>query len=281
MRERVLLIIMLAFFGMFVLSGCGADKKGAAKNTVVRMVQTAAAKSQRVVYLMAGKIDAAEKADITSKITAKVAAISVDVGSIVKKGDSIINLDSRDLEAQVAQAQAALDSAGTNYQNAKNTYERNQRLFNAGLISKSQFEQYQTAFAVSEASSQSAQASLEFTKTQLGNGTIFSPISGVISARNINPGELATTGASLVTVINPDTIIVNAYLPAGLISKIKVGQKVVIKVSEIPDRKFNGEISVIDPVIDSKSKNTLVKVKFNDWDSILKPGMFAEIGLKN
>jgi HlyD family secretion protein len=268
------LIILLLGIGVFLLRGCSNNK-----NVKTGAIPVVDIHNQHAVYLMAGKIEANQQADITSKITAKVAKINVDVGSIVQKGDVIIQLDSNDLQAQVAQAQATLDNAGSNYQNAKSTYERNQRLFNAGLISKSQFDQYQTAFAVAEASTKSAEAAVELARTQFDKGTILSPISGVISAKNINNGELAVAGIPLSTVVNSNPIIIDAYAPAAFIAQIKTGQKVVVKISEISDRDFTGQISVIAPVIDSKSKNILVKVKLRDQDPLLKPGMFAEIGL--
>jgi len=61
---------------------------------------------------------------------------------------------------------------------------------------------------------------------------------------------------------------------------VKAGQKVVVKVSEIPDKEFPGEVSVVDPVIDSRSRTILVKVELDNPDSVLKSGMMAEIGLK-
>jgi HlyD family secretion protein len=262
--------------GIFVLRSCSNNK-----DVKTSAIPAADIHNTHTVYLMAGKIEANQKADITSKITAKVAAINVDVGSFVQKGEVIIQLDSNDLQAQVTQAQAALDSAGSNYQNAKSTYERNQRLFNGGLIAKSQFEQYQTAFESAEASVKSAQAAVKLARDQLDKGAIRSPISGVISVKNINNGELAVAEALLATVINSAPVIIDAYAPAALISKIKVGQKVLIKISEISDREFDGQISVIAPVVDPASKNILVKVKLSMQDSSLRPGMFAEIGLKN
>lgn len=278
MRKIIFSLFMMVFLGAFVLSGCAPDNQGASKSTFLRIAQTGA-KSKSPVYLMAGKIDANEKVDISSKITARVVTINVDVGSAVQKGNVIINLDSKDLAAQEAQAKAALDSAATGYQNTKNNYERSNRLFNGGLISKSQYEQSQTAFAGAEGSFKSARAALEFARNQLDKGTIISPISGIISAKNIQSGELAVAGVPLVTVVSPADLIVNAYLPARFVGKIKAGQKVVIKVSEIPGQTYGGEILVIGPVIDSKSKSTLVKVKFNKLSPALKPGMFAKIGV--
>jgi RND family efflux transporter, MFP subunit len=279
MKKRIWAVIMLASLGM--LSGCGIHHQ----KVVSSHIQTATInKRQTMAYLMAGKIEAAEKADISSKITAKVEVIYVSVGSAVKRGAPLIKLDTRDLEAQVAQSRAALDSARSNAQNAKSTYDRNQQLFADGLISKSDFEQYQTTWTMAEASFQSAQSTLELTQTLFDNGIIRSPMSGVVSNENIKAGEMAivpsTTGeVPLLTIVNPESIVVNAYIPATLLSRVRLGQQVVMKIAEIPEQKFAGEIAVIDSVIDSKNKDILVKVKFKDQNPLFKPGMFVEIGL--
>ena len=136
------------------------------------------------------------------------------------------------------------------------------------------------SIAVVEAQVKSAEAALNTAQVQLQNGAIASPVSGVVTSKNINIGELATVGAPLITIVNLDSILVNAYIPSTYINRISVNQEVVIKVSEIPNKEFEGEISVIDSVVDSKNKNILVKVKFTDKDPLLKPGMFAEVGIR-
>ncbi|TGE38496.1 efflux RND transporter periplasmic adaptor subunit [Desulfosporosinus fructosivorans] len=318
------MLISLAM--VMVLTGCSASaQKEEQASTEVQ--------ASKQVYVMAGIIDANEKAEITTKISAKITGISVDVGTVVKKGDTLISLDSKDIEAQItqaqagvntaeanlakmqsgarpeqiAQAQATVDSAKTSYLNVKNTYERNQQLLVAGGISQSQMESSETQLAVAQAqynSAQSqldiltkgetqetiniaqaqvqqAQAALDLVKTQLAYGTITSPVSGIVSAKNINVGELASPGVILVSVVNVDSLYIKASLPEGHMKSVKVGQAVIVKVTEIPDKEFPGEVSFMDSVIDSRSRSVLVKINLNNPDSILKPGMLAEIGLKN
>ncbi|MBV7276988.1 efflux RND transporter periplasmic adaptor subunit [Clostridium sp. PL3] len=328
MKRRISSILMASVLGVSLLSGCSA---GSAPN--VSTLQTKLIKSDSNEYMMAGKIEANENIDITSKITAKVEAINVEVGSNVKEGDVIIKLDSKDLNAQVAEAQAGVETANANlakiqngarpeeitkaqaaassakatYDNAKENYDRNVQLFNKGAISQSQLEQYKTELANAEGSYKSyeadlemlingetqetikvaqsqveqAQAALNLAKVQLNNGIIVSPISGVVSSKNVSSGELAEAGSSLVTIVNSDALYINAYLPESLMNRVKIGQEVAIKVSNVSNKVFNGKILVINPVIDSENKNELVKIKFETQDPLLKPGMFAEIALKN
>ena len=290
MKKYILLLIFPALLGMGYLAGCGAASKEAGST-----MQAEVTNKPGIVYLMAGKVEANSKVDISSKITARVAETKVEVGAAVKQGDPVIRLDAKDIESQVAQVQAALSQAQAslagakaNYENARVNYERNNQLFQAGAISASALEQFKnalnaagTAQSVCQSQLEQAQAALNTANIQMDNSTIVSPISGIISAKNINTGELAAAGVPLLTVVNPEGLLVNAYLPANLINQVKAGQEVTIKISEIPEREYKGEIAVIDAVIDSKTKNVLVKIRFKNPDAQLKPGMFAEISVAN
>jgi len=319
--KRVIFIILAM---VLVLTGCSAaaQKDQPAKTDV---------QASKPVYLMAGIIDVNEKAGITTKIPAKIATISVAIGSVVKKGDTLISLDSKDIEAQVAQAQAGvntaqanltkmqsgarpeliaqaqatLDSALTIYTNTKNNYERKQQTIPPLEVSLLEAAQTQMATAQAQYNSakdqldilnkgetkeainvlqtqvKQAQAALDLAKTQLTNGTLISPVSGIVNAVNINVGELASPGVILVSVVNVNSLYIKASLPVTLIDSVKVGQEVVVKITEIPDKEFAGEVSYIDPVIDARSRTVLANVKLSNPDSSIKPGMLAEIGLKN
>jgi HlyD family secretion protein len=322
--KRIIPAILLT---ILLFSGCGQSDKPLAID-----VSSRSASPSQEVYIMAGKIDARDQAAVTTKISAKVAQILVDVGSQVKQGDPTIILETDEIRAQVnqaeaavltaqanlnntlagsrpeqiAQAQAALDSAQKNYENSKSNFNRIQDIYNLKGVSRQQFETAQTQLAAAEAQYKSAQeqlallkqgstketvmilrnqvqqarAALEVTKAQLNNGTIMAPLSGTVTAKNINVGELASPGDTLVSIVNNKALYVNAYLPASMSGQVSQGQKVIIKVSEIPEKKFDGEITVMNTVINSLSKNILVKVAFKIPDPALKPGMFAEIALK-
>ncbi len=327
MKKYSLHILVSLLLPIFLLTGCSGSK-----NNAVKTIAADKSENQPITYIMSGKIKAEESADITSKISAKVLSINVDVGSVVNKGDCLIKLDSKDLEAaaaqqqsavniakanlnkiksgarpeQIAQAQAQFDSAKANYENIKNTYEINEEIFEAGGLPKIQLDQSKTALAAAEAAYKSAESTLSMlnngetadtiavyeaqlkgamaglntAEVLLQNGTVTSPISGVVTAKNINNGELAAAGVPLLTVVNLNSLIINAYIPSTLANEIYTNQQVSIKVSEISGKEFTGVISVISSAVDSKNKNILVKVKINEADSMLKPGMFAEIGIK-
>lgn len=326
MKKTTLFCLVIAV----LLTGCGSANGTSQKNNVqaTKTVQ----QSNYNEYLMGGKIAADVQADITTKISAKVAQINVDLGSQVNQGDVIITLDTQDLQAQVDQAQAAVNTAKANLVNAQNSvrpeqvasaeatlesaiqsyevtkknYDRTKALVDSGAAALQQLDTAQQQLAAAEAQKKSAQenlnmlkngptdtsigvyeaqvsqaeAALKTAQTALNNATITSPISGVVNAKNINVGELATPGAKLISVVNASGLYVNAYAPLDIINELKVGQDVIIKVSEIADKQFNGKIAVINTNVNSQSRDVLVKVTIKDPDSLLKPGMFAEVRLK-
>ena len=283
-------------------------------------------------FLMGGKISTNEQANIASKVSAKVSEISVDLGSKTNEGDVLIKLDTKDLQGQVDQAQAALNTANANLTNAQNitrpeqvaeaqssvssasqsyetvkkNYDRVQALVNAGAATQQELDsaseqlatadsQYKTAqeqlamlengptkssIDVYKAQVSQAQAALKTAQTSLSNATITAPISGVVNTRSVNVGDTVSPGTTLLSIINSSDLYVNAYAPLDIVSQIKEGQEVAVKVSEIPDKQFKGRIAVINSNLNSESRDILVKVSLTDKDSQLKPGMFAEIGLE-
>ncbi|MHC6178702.1 HlyD family secretion protein [Clostridium sp. JNZ X4-2] len=318
--------ILFCLTALMLLSGCSSTNS--TSNSSNKKIQTNANDQ----FLMGGKIATNEQADITSKISAKVSEISVDLGSKVSEGDIVIKLDTKDLQGQVDQAQAAVNTANANltnaqnstrpeqiaeaqtavnnaaqsYQTVKKNYDRIQSLVNAGASTEQELDsaqqqlsaadaQYKTAqeqldmlnngptqssIDVYKAQVNQAETTLKTAQTALSNSIITSPISGTVNARNINVGDMVAPGVTLLSIINSGNLYVNAYAPLDIVSQLKEGQDVIVKVSEIPDKEFKGKITVINSNLSSESRDILVKVTLTDKDPQLKPGMFAEIGLK-
>lgn len=326
MKKTMLVCLVVAL----MLSGCGSTNNGNTSNNS-KTAETTAEQAKNK-YIMAGKIEANDQANIASKISARVSEVLVDVGSKVNAGDTIVKLDTQDLQAQVNQAQAAvdtanatltnamnstrpeqisqaqatLDSANEAYDVAKKNYDRTKALVDAGANTQQQLEAAHQQLTTAESQQKSAQeqlnmlnngatqtsidvykaqvaqaeAALKTAQTTLNNGTLTAPISGVVNVKSINVGEMASPGATLVSISNPDALVVNAYAPLDIAGQLQEGQDVVVKVSEVDNVEFDGKITVINSKLNSQSRNILVKVSLADPNSQLKPGMFAEIGLK-
>ncbi len=329
MKKTMLVCLVAAM----ILSGCSSAANTAGTKTNSQITaQTTTDEQVKVKYIMAGKIDSNDQVNIASKISARVSEVLVDVGSNVNAGDVIVKLDTTDLQAQVGQAQAAvntanasltnamnstrpeqieqaqaaLDSANKSYDVAKKNYDRIKSLVDAQAATQQQLETAdqqlsaataqqksaedqlkmlqdgatETSIDVYKAQVEQAQAALKTAQTALDNATITSPISGKVNAKSINVGEMASPGAALVSISDPNSLVVNAYVPLEISNQLKEGSDVTVRVSEAGDTEFEGKIAVINSKLNSQSNNVLVKVSLSDPNSLLKPGMFAEIGLK-
>ncbi|EHJ00925.1 secretion protein HlyD family protein [Clostridium sp. DL-VIII] len=327
MKKYILLIILPVFIGTSTLTSCSSNN-----NKNENIVQVENVSKQDSVYLMAGRIETDDEVNVASKISARVSDISVNVGSIVNKGDIIIKLDTQDLQAQVNQAQAAVDTANANLTNAMNStrpeqieqaqasldsatesynvakknYDRTKALVDSGAGTNQQLDSAQqqltsadsaqksaqdqlnmlkngateTSIDVYKAQVKQAEAALNTAQVALNNENITAPISGKITEKSINSGEMASPGTALVSISNPDALCVNAYVPLNITKNLKEGQTVTIKVSEVDDLEFDGTISVINSKLNSQSNTVLVKITLSDPNSQLEPGMFAEVGVR-
>lgn len=206
---------------------------------------------------------------------------------------------------QKSQAKASLDSELKSLETAKKNYERMSSLFQDGAVSKSQLETAEVQLAAAQARYTSAQEQLnmlsgesnetiEVMRAQLeqaqaaydaaqarsAESALTAPVDGVVSAMDVNVGETVSPGKKLVAIVNSEYLAISAYLPSSFSERIKPGQEVAIKVSEVPGKLFAGTVTAIDPAIDENGGRILVKVIFIDRDTKIKPGMFAQIGLK-
>ena len=324
MKKTMLVCLVLAM----TLSGCSSAQSTSNNSQTIENKQ----EQSKNTYIIAGKIDANDQVNLASKISARVSEVLVDIGAKVNVGDTIIKLDTQDLQAQVDQAQAAvntakanltnamsatrpeqiaqdqatLDSATETHEVAKKNYDRTKTLLEAGGATQQQLETANQQLTIAEAQQKTAQevlnmhkngatessidvfkaqveqaeAALKTSQTSLINGTITSPISGVVTAKSINVGEMASPNATLASISNINALCVNAYAPLEIVNQLKEGQDVVVKVSEVENVEFEGKIIVINSKLNSQSRNVLVKVSLSDPNSQLKPGMFAEVGLK-
>jgi HlyD family secretion protein len=188
--------ILACLFVTIILSGCSSTTGTSINNNL----QPAEATQQntKYQYIMAGKIDANDQVNIASKISARVSEILVDIGSNVNQGDTIIKLDTQDLQAQVdqaqaavntakatlanaasstrpeqiAQAQASLDSATESYEVANKSYERTKTLVDAEANTQQQLEAVQQQLTAAEAQKKSAEEQLNMLKNGATETTI-------------------------------------------------------------------------------------------------------------
>ncbi|WP_434631478.1 efflux RND transporter periplasmic adaptor subunit [Thermoanaerobacterium thermosaccharolyticum] len=208
------------------------------------------------------------------------------------------------LPQELEQAKTAYSQAESNYLNAKTNYDRVKSLYDAGATSKQSLDsaqlQYQTAESQYENAKEQldiiqkkqpenlkalqsqveqAQAQVELAETNVQNGIITAPISGVVTSKQIDAGEMCQAGTTLLTISNTNNVDVVINVPEDDINNLKVGQDALVSVDAINNgNNLKGKISEISP---SSQQNGIFQVKtsLDNKDNLLKSGMFAKVSI--
>lgn len=298
-RGQVLFLVLVLV--LFLAGGCAGKQQqpaagGGGRESAVP-VSTAQVKmgTLEAASVVSGKLEAGESANVVAKMAGKVAAVHVDVGSAVRAGQVLVTLDNTDLAARLEQAKAgvaaaesALAVAQTAYAVAEANYQRGKQLLEQGAIPRAVFEaEYELKYIQAKeqveralpAQLAQARASLALAESAYNDSFVRAPISGLVTARNVNPGEMASTMTPVISLANLDKVEVKATVGENLVNQLKPGQKVQVKISAVAGQPFAGVITTIAPAADPVSKGFPIKVQIDNPKHVLKPGMFAEVQL--
>lgn len=202
-----------------------------------------------------GNVEGYAVNNISPQQPRRITRLLVDVGDRVAAGQRVAELD----DSALAQAKAQ-------YENSKANFERSDELYKFGGESKANWQAQKTAYDVAK----SAYENL------LENTTLVSPITGVVTARNYDKGDM-TGGLPIFVVqrINPVKIMIN--VSESLYSYIKKGMAVAVELDALPEQKFTAKVSRITPSIDASTRTFPVELTLMNDKEIVKPGMYARV----
>lgn len=209
--------------------------------------------------------------NISSSTPNRIKEIYVDEGYNVSKGQTIAILDDVNItsyETQVANAKANLD-------NVKQNYDRAVKLLEIGGGTQQNVDQMALQLTNAQNTLTRAERSLKNVKE---NTILVSPISGVVTARNYDPGDMTGT-MPIVTVaqVNPVKIIIN--VPESELSKVSKGMPAEVTFDTYGDEIFKGSVTIVSPTVDSNSKTFGVEIGMQNPDGRILPGMFGRVKL--
>ena len=202
-----------------------------------------------------GNVEGYAVNNITPQQPRRITRLLVDVGDRVAAGQKVAELDN-----------AALAQAKAQYENTKANYERSNELYQFGGESKANWEAMKTSYEVAK-----------FTyENLLENTTLVSPISGVVTARNYDVGDMCG-GQPIFVVqkINPVKIMIS--VSESLYSYIKKGMAVTVEFDALPEQQFSAKVSRITPSIDASTRTFPVELVLANDKELVKPGMYARV----
>ena len=210
-----------------------------------------------------GSLSSPQGVMLSADLPGIVTAISFESGSRATNGQLLVQLDTRQEEAQLRTAKAKLDLARQNLDRAKDLSAKR-------VIAQSAYDETKSQY-------DAAVASVDETQAMIDRKTIRAPFEGFIGIRQINAGQYVKSGDPIVQLESLDPIYVNFALPQQNLAKLRVGQAVQLKADGIPDKVFKGSINAINSAVDTTTRNIQVQATIPNPDHVLRSGMFAGV----
>lgn len=303
-------VLIVALLALSKSGAFGNKKEGTevetAKVDEITIVETVSA---------TGKIQPEIEVKISSEVSGEIIALPIKEGQVVKKGDLLVKINpdlyTSGLNRSVSNlsgTKAGLNQADASFKEAKSNYDRNKTLFDKGIISKSDWDKVVSAFENAQASKesayynvQSASATVNEAKDNLGRTTIYAPADGTISMLAVELGErvLGTqqmTGTEILRVANLNNMEVEVDVNENDIVKINIGDEAKVEVDAYLKKEFKGIVTSIsnsantaltaDQVTNFKVKIRILKESYQDLTegkpesySPFRPGMTATVDI--
>jgi HlyD family secretion protein len=201
----------------------------------------------------------------------RVAAVNVDVGDQVKRGQELVRLRDDLLTAELASKRANLESAQASFENAASAYRRAQSLTVSGALSQSDVDQLKSEELAARARVEVAKADLEGALLRLKYTRVTAPDDGVISVHNVAVGQIAATGGEMLRMVRKGRVEWRAEIPESRLRDIKIGQ--AVRLTTADGSQLEGKVRTVSPTVDSSSRAGLVYVDIASANA--RPGMFA------
>ncbi|MFT3907122.1 MAG: efflux RND transporter periplasmic adaptor subunit [Steroidobacteraceae bacterium] len=202
----------------------------------------------------------------------QVAAVNVEIGDRVKRGQELARLSSDLLNSQVLVERASVAQSQALLENAKASLQRGETIATSGALSKADLDTLRANAATAEASLASAQASLAAAELRLKLTHVLAPDDGVITARSINIGQVAQAGTEILRLLRQGRVEWRAEVPEGDLLQIKPGQKVVL--TSVTGKQLIGKVRSVAPTVQTTNRTALVYVDVPGGPDA-RPGMFA------
>jgi RND family efflux transporter MFP subunit len=251
----------------------------AAATTVVTVKPTVAPRSEALV--LPGSVQANYEAPIYARTNGYVRAWYTDIGTPVKKGQLLAEIESPEVDQQLSQAQADLATADANYQLAKSTDARWQGLLSTESVSKQDADQRAGDAAAKKAAVESAAANVARLRDMESFKRVLAPFDGVVTQRNTDIGALINAGqgpgAALFRVADTHRLRIYVSVPQPYASSIRPGMSADLIFSEHPDKRYPAMVAFTAQALDPASRTLQVELQVENPRHELFPGAYAEV----
>ena len=262
--ERLLIAAVL-------FAGCGqkdethvSPASASPQNEIQAAVVEVKASEVPIRVEVTGQVATLYQATLSSRIQGTIEKVLVREGTQVKKGQTLIELDNRDIRAELAKTVAEVENAKAHLARVKTLYEQD-------AVSKQEMENASRTFKVWEANRRAVLAQLSYT-------VIKAPFDGVITERKVEAGELASSGQTLLKMEDPNRLRLEAMVAESDLKAIALGHQILVIIDALPGESLIGTVSRILPAGDPQTHTFTVKVDLPPTPG-LRSGMFGRMRL--
>ena len=222
-----------------------------------------------------GEVRARVESRLAFRVPGKITARKVDPGTLVKRGQVLMQLDPQDLRLAQAQAKAGLRAAETSRDLAKSELKRYQELRVKNFVSQAVLDQKLSSYNAAQANVDAAQAAFFGQSNQAGYATLVADIDGVVTAVDADVGQVVTPGTPVVKVAKTTEKEIVIGLPEDKVDTLRKVQDVTVRLWANPNAVIPGKVREVSPVADPATRTYAVKVSIPDTALDVKLGMTA------
>lgn len=269
-------LTLLAFHTIACGGGASDEAPSQRETAPAAQVELATAAYENVsrVVRATGSVEAARRVSPAAKILGRILEAPYDEGENVGKGTVLFRLESRDLQAAVQQAEAAVARAEATLENATAQKNRMEDLHSRGSVTAKNLEDAIAGFRVAQASLAQSQANLDAARVALDYAEVRSPLAGWVVEKHREVGDMATPGRPLITLEDLARVEINVQVPEADIVGLEKGTPARV---EVLGREIEASIGRIAVSGDPASRTFNVKLFLDNPDGFLKSGMFARV----
>jgi len=233
-----------------------------------------------------GSVEPIDLVEVKSKASGQILKMPVQVGSVVKSGDLLAQIDKVDVQNQYDQAAAALQAAETKVTISTAQSKRSDDLFASQVITAEEHEAATLDLANSRSQLVKARTDLDIARQRLADATVRAPIAGTVLAQPVSVGQVISSatssvsgGTTLLQMADLRRVRIRALVAESDIGSVHPGQEASVQVDAYPQRTFRGVVEKIEPqaVIQQSVTMFPVLVSISNEDGVLLPGMNGEV----
>jgi len=225
---------------------------------------------------ISGTLQPEDQATVRAELGGSVMQTVAEQGERVRQGQMLARIDDSSIRDQVLSAKSAVTTAKSSVDIAERQVTRADALLKAGAIAERDAELAHNQLTGAQGQLADANARLTNAQKQLDKTSVTAPFAGIVSARQVNAGDVVSPGTALYTIVNPATMRLEASVPADQLADVRLGAPVDFTVNGYPSRRFTGRVTRINPVADPATRQVRIIVSLPNQGGALVGGLFAD-----